>query len=457
MSGASPFAARLGDPVAHSHALAGFLAGAVVGLVAATEAVAVVGAVVGAAALEVGTAGLATPLVVGVAATALELGVGGYVGAKLMGAAEGAGEALGSQSLGSPSGQVSQGAANVRTNGRPAARALDAETCDAGKVAQGSKLVRINAMPASRVGDKTTCGGQIASGSTNVRIGGPPDTRAGVQSEVPEWVRWATLVVSLLPALGQAARAIGPALAEVEATGLGRALQTGVKALGRAMEERGGGAKAPVDPSAPVDPPASSSGGEPPVPLGGSSKVSDFTAKRPGGVDMENLSPADSAAADAMDRGGWDAKMQDQVLNSGDGFGVRQGAQGEPMYKFSTAGRDEASAPDSAYYADQAGFDQLKADHYDATTDTWDGKGVKNDIALPCYNSADTVWTGTLNSDQPLVTSTTNPATETVTTTNADGSPADVFQRTMPGGGGQVTPAKGGVGGLAPWSARSGP
>ena len=84
---------------------------------------------------------------------------------------------MGSQSLGAPSGKVSQGAANVRINGRPAARALDAETCDAGKVAQGSKLVRINAMPASRVGDKTTCGGQIVSGSINVRIGGPP-TRA---------------------------------------------------------------------------------------------------------------------------------------------------------------------------------------------------------------------------------------------------------------------------------------
>ena len=119
------------------------------------------------------------------------------------------------------------------------------------------------------------------------------------------------------------------------------------------------------------------------------------------------------------------------------------------MYKFSSSGRDEASAPDSPYYTDQAGFDNLKADHYDDATDTWDGKGVKNDIALPCYNSADTVWRGTLNSDQTLLTSTTNPATETVTMTNADGSVAGVFQRSMQGGGAQVTPAKGGVGGLA--------
>ena len=44
------------------------------------------------------------------------------------------------------------------------------------------------------------------------------------------------------------ARAVGRALAEVEATGLGRAMLTGVKAIGRAMEERGGGG---------VDPPPS--------------------------------------------------------------------------------------------------------------------------------------------------------------------------------------------------------
>lgn len=252
MSGA-PAAARLDDPVAHSHALAGFLAGAVVGFVAAAEAAAVIGAVVGAVALEVTTAGLATPLVVGVAATALELGVGGYVGAKLMGGAEDTGEALGSQSLGAASGKVAQGSPNVRTNGRPAAHALDAETCHAGQVAQGSKLVRINGLPASRVGDKTTCGAQISAGSANVRIGGPPDTRAGIQSEVPEWVRWATLVVTILPALGEAGRLAGPILREVEASGLPRAMMTGVKALGRALEERGGGgAKAPVAGEAPA-------------------------------------------------------------------------------------------------------------------------------------------------------------------------------------------------------------
>ena len=45
-------------------------------------------------------------------------------------------------------------------------------------------------------------------------------------------------------ALGGLARAIGPALAEMEATGLVRAAQTGVKALGRQMEARAGASAA---------------------------------------------------------------------------------------------------------------------------------------------------------------------------------------------------------------------
>ena len=238
---AEAHAARLHDPVAHSHALGGFLAGAAVGLAAAIGAAVVIGAVVGAVALEVGSAGLATPLVVGVAATVGEFGLNAVVGGKLMGLAEEEGEKLGASSMGPTSGQVSDASPNVFINGRPAARALDAETCDTGKVAQGSLTVGINGRSAARVGDKCTCGAVITQGSPNVLIGGPTGTFAGIQSEVPAWARWAVVVVSILPALGGLARAIAPALAEVEATGVARALQTGVKALGRAMEERGGG------------------------------------------------------------------------------------------------------------------------------------------------------------------------------------------------------------------------
>ena len=236
-------AARLSDPVAHSQALGGFLAGALVGLAAAAGVAIVAGMAATAIAAEVATAGLATPLVAGVAVTVGEFAVNAAVGGALTGMAERAGEALGSKSMGPASGAVSQGSPNVLVNGLPAARVGDAESCHGGQVAQGSTGVFINGRPAARVGDKTTCGAVIVGGSGNVFIGGGTTTRLPIQSEVPQWVRWAAVVVGLLPALGGAARVFGRAIAEVAETGLARAAQTGVKALGRAMEERAGGAR----------------------------------------------------------------------------------------------------------------------------------------------------------------------------------------------------------------------
>lgn len=242
MSGAPP-AARLHDPVAHSHALGGFLAGAVTGLVAAAGVAVVVGVLATAAAAEIASAGLATPLVAGVLVTAGEFAINYKLGGAIMGFAEEQGEKLGSQSMGPTSGRIAQGSPDVLVNGLPAARVGDQVTCDAGKIAQGSGSVLVNGRPAARVGDKITCGATITGGSPDVVIGGPVATRLPVQSEVPEWARWAVLIAGVLPALGGLARAIGPAIAEVQATGLVRAAQTGVKALGRAMEERAGGVR----------------------------------------------------------------------------------------------------------------------------------------------------------------------------------------------------------------------
>ncbi len=224
-------AARLHDPVAHTEALRGFLAGAVVGIAAAAGVAVLVGMAATAVAAEVATGGLATPLVAGAAVTVGEFAVNMVVGGALTQAAENEGEALGSKQMGPKTGEISAGAQNVYINGRQAARALDADTCHASKIAQGSKTVHINGRPAARVGDKLTCGGAITDGSPNVLIGGPTATEASIQSEVPSWVRWAVIVASLLPALGAAARAIGPAIAEVEAGGLGRAMQVGAGKL----------------------------------------------------------------------------------------------------------------------------------------------------------------------------------------------------------------------------------
>ena len=239
-------AARLRDPVAHTHALAGFLAGATIGFLATLEAAAMIGAVVGAVALEVGTAGLATPLVIGVVATVAEVGLTVWAGSALTGAAEKEGEELGSESLGGTSGAVTSASPDVYINGIPAARATDAESCHGGKIAQGSQTVGINGLSAARVGDKTTCGAVISHGSADVLIGGPTGTYLGIQSEVPSWVRWAVIVATIAVSLGSAAREIGPMIAEINETGLARAMQTGAKALKTSLEEKGGGIGNPI-------------------------------------------------------------------------------------------------------------------------------------------------------------------------------------------------------------------
>ena len=432
-----PPAARLGDPVAHSQALGGFLAGALVGLAAAAGVAIVAGMAATAIAAEVATAGLATPLVAGVAVTVGEFAVNAAVGGALTGMAERAGEALGSKSMGPASGAVSQGSANVLVNGLPAARVGDAESCHGGQVAQGSTGVFINGRPAARKGDKTTCGAVIVGGSGNVFIGGGVTTRLPIQSEVPQWVRWAAVVVGLLPALGGAARAVGSAIAEVAETGLARAAQTGVKALGRAMEERAGA----VRPPAPFE-------NEPMISPGAKVTTSGFRAEQtPGGVDMKNLSASDQATADRLEAQGWNLDKQKQFIDSGYNIRTQAGNAGDNMYGFSSSNPAFAKTADSPFWLDEPTYQAMQSNYQDPATGGWDNAGVKNELALPCYNAADTVYQGQLTSDQTLVRSTVGQAQETVTYNNLDSS-TTVFSRTMSGGGSQFAPINGGVGNI---------
>src|SRR5215471_4244211 len=152
-------AARMGDPIEHSSALMGFLVGAAVGLA--------VGAAIVAA--TVATGGLA-----------LVAAVGGAMA--LTGGVALVGERLG-QTFTSQCGAImAPCSANVRINGKWAARAiLDAALCSKDgppvvPIAQGSRTVRINGEPAARKGDMLVCGGKIADGSPNVRIGAAPGT-----------------------------------------------------------------------------------------------------------------------------------------------------------------------------------------------------------------------------------------------------------------------------------------
>lgn len=149
------------------------------------------------------------------------------------------GRAIGAKSMQAPSGKIIEGSPNVTINGLAASRVGDQESCDGGEIAQDSGTVFVNGMPAARVGDKVTCGATIVGGSRNVFIGGATVTRLPVHSEVSEAARFAAVVIGILPALGDLARATASAFAEIKAAGFARAAQIGVKALGRAIEARG--------------------------------------------------------------------------------------------------------------------------------------------------------------------------------------------------------------------------
>lgn len=187
-------AARLRDPIAHSQALNGLIAGALIG-----------GAL---AVIVVVTAPVSVPVLIGAA----------VIGGAAVGGA-GLGEMLGSLSpCLTVKGEINRpGSPNVTINGFRAARAhLDRVICADHPafpvIAQGSSTVSINDWPAARKGDHTKCDAVINAGSPNVFIGGATVTTDEISPEVPGYVHTTMLVVGLASALvlfGPEAAALG--------------------------------------------------------------------------------------------------------------------------------------------------------------------------------------------------------------------------------------------------------
>jgi RHS repeat-associated protein len=196
-------AARLHDEIEHTSALAGFLAGAVIGLAIATAA----------------------------AFTLCTAGLGGFLLAAVIGIGAGMlpmlGEKLGSM-FSSPAGQIELAGCSpdVFINNRNAAHAtLSTAKCDKHPapvlVAEGSSNVFINGVAASRKGDKLTCGAKISGGSNNVFIGGGTERYLPVDEEVPEWLRVTVDILMIVASMGRSVASVGR---------LG--LQAGLKAAG---------------------------------------------------------------------------------------------------------------------------------------------------------------------------------------------------------------------------------
>lgn len=176
-------AARLNDPIEHSSALGGLLAGLAMGAGAVLIGIAIVG-----------TGG------VGAVALAAMVGAGAGTGA-------GIGQLIGSLSYAcSESGNIRSGSSSVYINGKPAARAhLDYAKCSEHPggpkiLAQGSDSVYINGQPAARVGDRTVCDAKISAGSPNVCIGGGAATTDVIDPEVPAWLERGVMALGLASA-----------------------------------------------------------------------------------------------------------------------------------------------------------------------------------------------------------------------------------------------------------------
>ncbi|MDJ0042740.1 RHS repeat-associated core domain-containing protein [Pantoea allii] len=202
-------AARVGDDIGHSHALAGMIAGTIVGgLIAAAGGIA-------AGALMIAGIG-ASCLGIGVLLVGASLAVGYFTGELATKARDSIADA-GAASM-EKEGVIATGSHNVFINGRPAALATDSMVeCakDAGsqQMAEGSSRVYINGLPAARLDDQTTCGGKVMTGSADVIIGGEPEQTLPIQSEVPEWLYKASdltlLFAGLLGGAGGAAGKVG--------------------------------------------------------------------------------------------------------------------------------------------------------------------------------------------------------------------------------------------------------
>ncbi|WP_368528113.1 RHS repeat-associated core domain-containing protein [Enterobacter cloacae] len=201
-------AARVGDDIGHSGALAGMIAGTIVGGLIAAAGGILAGAMF--------IAGLgASCLGVGVLLVGASLAVGYYTGELATAARDSIADA-GASSM-TKKGVITSGSPNVFINGKPAALATDStvDCSDDGsqQMAEGSKRVSINSQPASRIGDRTTCDAKVMTGSDNVFIGGDPQQTLPIQSEVPEWLYKVSdltlLFAGLLGGWGGAAGKVG--------------------------------------------------------------------------------------------------------------------------------------------------------------------------------------------------------------------------------------------------------
>jgi len=155
-------------------------------------------------------------------------------------------------------------------------------------------------------------------------------------------------------------------------------------------------------------------------------------------VDMDNLSEVDAKAYDVLKDQGKNDKDIEQLLNSGNGFHTKELNSGDVLYGFDSKSNPYGTKnKKSMYWLDEEGYQVIKKDYY--KDGVWNKEGVKNHLALPCYNRADVIDKATVTQSHTVIESTVGKATEQIGYTNNDYT-TGLLGKIMPGGGTQITP-----------------
>jgi len=153
-------------------------------------------------------------------------------------------------------------------------------------------------------------------------------------------------------------------------------------------------------------------------------------------VDMENLSPSDSAAVKTLEAQGWDRNKVSEVLSSGDNFEIQKINKGDKLYGFDTAG-SKKDIGKSAYWLDDSGFKDVQSKYL--KDGSWDKEGIKGYMALPCFNRANSISTVEVQESTILVKSKIQKAAELINYKGDGGYETGLMGKIMGGGGQQST------------------
>ncbi len=153
-------------------------------------------------------------------------------------------------------------------------------------------------------------------------------------------------------------------------------------------------------------------------------------------VELDNLAEDEIKAHDELKRQGWDNKKIKQIIKSGDGFETKALEEGDKLYGFNTKGR-EKNIKTSAYWLDENGFQDVQSRYF--KNGQWDKEGVKNYLALPCFNRASDISTVQVTQKTTVIQSQVGKARELVQYTDKSGYSTGMLGKIMGGGGSQIT------------------